>query len=110
MSPAAATLLHRLKAAWSAHTATTWTPDNPALGQCSVTALVVQDHLGGAILKTRVGAAWHFYNWIDGERLDLTRGQFQTPILYDDLAATRDDAMADTSPRQYEALRNALDR
>jgi hypothetical protein len=45
-----------------------------------VTALVVQDVLGGEILKTRVAGAWHFYNSIDGSRWDLTLSQFATPI------------------------------
>ncbi|SMO57594.1 YunG family protein [Melghirimyces algeriensis] len=35
-------------------------PENPACGQCDVTALVVQDVLGGNILKTPLPAGWHF--------------------------------------------------
>jgi len=56
-----------------------------ARGQCSVTALVVQDLFGGTLLETRVGAAWHFYNRIDGERCDLTAGRFAERVAYDDL-------------------------
>lgn len=40
MAPVLDELEGRLKAAWSVETATTWTRDNPALGQCSVAALV----------------------------------------------------------------------
>jgi hypothetical protein len=69
---------------------------------------VTQDQFGGTICKTRVGDALHFYNWIDGQRLDLTQSQFSAPIAYDDLPATREDAMADTSQAQYEALLQAL--
>ena len=100
----------RVRAGWSAATASTWTADNPARGQCSVTALVAQDELGGELLKTRVGEAWHFYNRIGGERVDLTAGQFEAPIAYEDLAATREEALADTSPAQYRALAEAAKR
>jgi hypothetical protein len=98
----------RLKSAWSAETATTWMPENPARGQCSVTALVVHDWLGGRILKTRVGRGWHFYNWIDGRRVDLTAGQFERPVDYEDLPASHAEAFGDTSPAQYDALLCAL--
>ena len=49
-------LYRRLTRAWSVETSSKWRRDNPACGQCSVTALVVQDLLGGEILKTNVGA------------------------------------------------------
>jgi hypothetical protein len=101
-------LEHQLKAAWSKETATTWTRDNPARGQCSVTALVVYDSFGGRILKTRVGPHDHFYNQIDGTRVDLTSSQFEEPIAYEDLPASRDDAFSDTTFNQYQALRRAL--
>jgi hypothetical protein len=98
----------QLRASWSIETASTWTRENPARGQCSVTALVVQDLLGGLILKTRVGPQWHFYNSIDGKRVDLTASQFESLILYDDVPATRGEAFEDTSPEQYRALRRRL--
>lgn len=108
MAPVVNELEGRLKAAWSVATATTWTRDNPALGQCSVTALVVNDLLGGRILKTRVGANYHFYNLINDTRIDLTSSQFGEQITYEDLPASRSDAFSDTTFKQYEALRRAL--
>ena len=103
-------IAQRVQAGWSAATASTWTPGNPARGQCSVTALVAQDALGGELLKTRVGEAWHFYNRIRAERVDLTASQFEGPIGYDDLPATREEALADTSPAEYRALAEAVRR
>ena len=50
-------LFHVLRASWSTETGGKWLSENPARGQCSVTALVVQDVLGGEILKTDVGGA-----------------------------------------------------
>lgn len=101
-------LYDKLRKAWSAETGANWRPDNPAAGQCSVTALAVQDERGGEILKTDVGGAWHFYNRIDGRRVDFTMSQFDSPIFYDDLLSNRQEAFADTSVRQYEVLRRRL--
>ena len=105
---AALRLYDRLKTAWSAETAGSWTPDNPARGQCSVTALVVQDVLGGDILRTRTAGGTHFYNMIDGVRWDFTVSQFDRPIPFEDTPASRAEAMADTSQAQYDALRRRL--
>jgi hypothetical protein len=98
----------KLRAAWSTATSGKWRPDNPAAGQCSVTALVVQDELGGEILKTDIAGAWHFYNRICGRRIDFTMSQFDSPIGYDDLPSNREEALADTSVKQYEALLGRL--
>lgn len=46
-----------LEQAWSIETSSKWLPDKPARGQCSVTALVVQDVLGGDIVKSNVAGA-----------------------------------------------------
>ena len=98
-------LYRRLRGAWSTETSSQWRPDNPAAGQCSVTSLVIQDELGGKILKTDVNGAWHFYNRIDGRRVDFTMSQFDSPIGYDDLPSNRQEALNDTSVAQYELLR-----
>jgi hypothetical protein len=76
--------LPRLRRAWSHETGAKWREDNPACGQCSVTALVVQDVFGGEILTTRIGGAWHFYNQINGSRFDLTESQFTVRFSYED--------------------------
>ena len=103
-------LYRRLMQAWSSETGAKWRSDNPACGQCSVTALVAQDLLGGEILKTNVAGAWHFYNRIDGRRWDLTVSQFATPIGYDDLPSSRQEALADTSKQKYVMLVERLAR
>jgi hypothetical protein len=93
---------------WSIDSSSKWVPDNPARGQCSVTALVVNDLLGGEILKTRLPEGWHFYNRIDGKRVDFTESQFDGPIEYMDILSDRDEALTDTSTVQYERLKRAL--
>jgi hypothetical protein len=97
-----------LRCCWSQETGGKWLAANPARGQCSVTALVVQDLLGGDILKTDIDGAWHFYNRIAGRRWDLTISQFDRPIGYDDLPSSRDEALSDTSPKCYELLRRRV--
>ncbi len=69
-----------LKKSWSSESSTKWSQDNPARGQCGVTALVVQDLLGGEIKKTLLLDGWHFYNIIDGKRYDFTASQFNNEM------------------------------
>ena len=93
-----------LPRAWSLESSSKWTDDNPAKGQCGVTALVAHDRFGGDILKTSVGQSWHYYNRIDGHRIDFTASQFDPTIQYDDLPSNRNEAFSDTNQDQYRAL------
>jgi hypothetical protein len=99
-----ADLFARLRQSWCVETGRHWKIENPAAGQCGVTALVVNDALGGSILKTNVNGAWHFYNMIDGRRIDFTMSQFSGPIFYDDAPSDRKEALLDCSPEQYNLL------
>lgn len=76
----------------------------PARGQCGVTALVVQDRFGGEIRKTPTEDGTHFYNYIDGQRYDLTAEQFEERPAYLDLPSDREEAFGDTNAEQYAAL------
>lgn len=102
-------LQHPLKQAllssWSIQSSSKWSMDNPARGQCGVTSLVVNDILGGKILKTKVHGNWHFYNLISGERVDFTASQFTKPIVYKDIKSNREEAFADTNESQYNYLK-----
>lgn len=61
-----------------------WTPDNPSIGQCHVSALVLQDLYGGDIIcgytfsgsPAATKPTGHFWNVIDGVTIDITRDQF----------------------------------
>jgi hypothetical protein len=75
-------------AAWGADTcypdmSEEWTPENPSRDQCGMTALVVQDILGGDLIIAEVhveGAqiGHHYWNRLpDGSELDLTADQFR---------------------------------
>ncbi len=101
--------------AWSLETAVQWTEENPASGQCNVTAAVIFDLFGGEILRTRLPEVWHYYNRIDGARYDLTDSQFtapgarfDAPESYDDEASSREAAMRTIPQREYDTLKGAL--
>ncbi len=81
-----------LRASWSSETSyapATWDPKRAALGQCAVTALVVQDYLGGTIQRgnlTNIAnfeyLVCHFWNRLqDGSIIDLTSEQFPAKTL-----------------------------
>ena len=54
-----------------------WSSENPSHGQCAVTALIVQDHFGGELLRARVNGISHYWNRLpSGTEVDLTRKQF----------------------------------
>lgn len=54
-----------------------WTPDNPTLGQCSVTAFLAQDVFGGEVRGIpRPGGTFHCFNVAGGRLFDLTSEQF----------------------------------
>lgn len=78
--------LHQLfSSAWCAETAMgKWNPENPSLNQCAVTALAVQDLLGGVLLRCELSdGGSHYWNKLpDGSELDLCAGQFQRISAY----------------------------
>ena len=94
--------------AWSVETAVQWTPQMPAAGQCNVTTVVIHDLFGGEILRTRLPKVDHYYNRLDGVAVDFTAGQFVGPIVYDDIPATRVEAMACVEAKEYLVLRDKL--
>jgi len=87
-----------------------WTEQNRACGQCSVTAIVIQDQFSGEILKTPVDGRWRFYNRVDGKIYDLTMDQFQSLPDYLDLPSSREEAFADTNQAQYAYLYKRFDQ
>jgi len=101
-------LRNALLIAWSIESSTLWKQHNPAAGQCGVTTLVANDFLGGDIVKTRFRDIWHFYNIIEGDRMDFTKSQFSAPLEYSNIASNRDEAFSDTNASQYAYLKSAV--
>ncbi|MFC4322026.1 YunG family protein [Litchfieldia salsa] len=90
---------------WSLDSSSKWSKENPAKGQCGVTALVVNDILCGEIRKTKLLDGWHFYNFINNKRYDLTASQFKVDITYEDFLSNREEAFSDTNQEQYNYLK-----
>jgi hypothetical protein len=56
-----------------------WRPENSAWGQCAVTALVLQDLLGGDLMFGEVNGFQHYWNRLPGDNeVDLTLRQFES--------------------------------
>ncbi len=55
-----------------------WSENNKALGQCTVTAMIVYDYFGGIIKRgySPKYDLYHFWNEINGDKIDLTYSQF----------------------------------
>lgn len=59
-----------------------WTPENKTLGQCSITAFLVQDIFGGKVYGVlRPGGNYHCYNVVGDHVFDLTSEQFGDEVL-----------------------------
>ncbi|WP_342540176.1 hypothetical protein MHI39_21580 [Heyndrickxia sp. FSL K6-6286] len=101
-------MIKALAKSWSSESSSKWSKDNPANGQCGVTALVVNDILGGEIRKTNLSGGWHFYNFINGNLYDFTASQFGEDIVYMDIPSNRDEAFLDTNDKQYNYLKQSV--
>ena len=67
---------------------------NQTDGQDSLISLMIHDVFGGEILKTHKKKNWHFYNRIDGERVDFTRSKMGKSIKssgFEDIPSTPDE-------------------
>lgn len=90
-----------------------WSKDNPTFGMCAITALVLQDYLGGEIYKVSVGGVSHYFNLIGGEAIDLTAEQFGYEINYNNKTqADRSEMLPkrSTEKRYLELRRRVEDR
>lgn len=70
------------------------TPENQTNGQDGLISLLIHDVFGGEILKTHKKKDWHFYNRIDGERVDFTKSEIKELIgvtKFEDILSTPDE-------------------
>lgn len=109
-----------VRAGWGAdtcdpHDLRDWHPGNAARGQCGVTALVVQDLLGGELIvgevfvgEVKVGH--HYWNRLPGGRdVDLTAGQFcPREAVVGGRPQPRPPGPPRRCRRQYEILRHRV--
>jgi hypothetical protein len=60
-----------LRRSWALETKPGFMPAMTENEQDSVNSLLIHDIFGGEILKTPKKGGWHFYNRINGERIDF---------------------------------------
>lgn len=53
-----------------------WSINNPSLGQCAITTLIVNDFFGGKIMRCMTSTGSYYYNLIEDEIVDFTKEQF----------------------------------
>ena len=59
-----------------------WCPENKTLGQCSITAFLVQDHFGGKVLGIpRANGNYHCFNVVVDRVFDLTSEQSNSSVM-----------------------------
>jgi hypothetical protein len=109
-----------VRAAWGRdtcdpHDLDEWGPGNPARGQCGVTALVVQDVLGGELILAEVRVdgvkvGHHYWNRLPGgTEVDFTAEQFRAGERVVGGAVQQRPAGPPRRCReQYEVLRGRL--
>lgn len=95
-----------------------WSPENPARGQCAVSALIVQDILGGELQKVETNfngkIEGHFRNISSaGNVIDTTRSQYPKEQEFEPrdinlrgYSTAREKLLADDDTRKrYETLK-----
>ena len=80
--PAVRDLYRLMKRVWCAETCAPrlrpeWSPENPTLGQCSITSFLVQDLFGGKVYGVPLPeGGFHCFNAVGDCVFDLTSEQF----------------------------------
>lgn len=83
-----------------------WSVGNKVLGQCAVTALVVQYFFGGDIYKHNKYS--HYFNVLNGQVVDLTRSQFDFELDYSDSIIKQPDLNKAQTEERYKILLNKV--
>ena len=89
-----------------------WTPENKTLGQCTITAFLVQDIFGGSVYGIlRPGGNYHCFNKVGDCVFDLTSEQFGDEVLdYENCCEQSRNIhfSKEEKRKRYEYLRNKL--
>jgi len=79
----------------------------PVNGQDTVISLLIHDIFGGEILKTHKNKGWHFYNRINGERIDFSKSADNVSTKdksFDDLPVTPDETCNYLDQEDYSSF------
>lgn len=88
-----------------------WTPENPALGQCAISALLFNEYFGGKIYSgvSDTGIV-HYWNKIYGIKVDLTKQQFPRGLKFKNIICwDRNELIATGNvDKRYNLLRQRM--
>jgi len=114
-----ADLQDAIRASWGSDTTeepAVWSEDNPAWGNCVVTALVVRDYLGGelviaGVVRDGVRVDRHVWNRLpSGLDVDLSRDQFRDGERYEAPQLLTESMKAGTDERYRVLAERVRDR
>jgi hypothetical protein len=74
------------------------------LEQTSIISLLIHDIFGGEILKTHKNKGWHFYNRVEGKRIDFTGSDIITSsedIQFEDIPSSPDETYCYFEDEEY---------
>lgn len=74
------------------------------LEQTSLISLLIHDIFGGEILKTHKNKGWHFYNRVEGKRIDFTSSDINTTsddIKFEDIPSSPDETYCYFEDEEY---------
>ena len=82
-------------------------PKNHPNEEASLISLLIHDIFGGEILKTRKKKGWHFYNRIEGKRMDFTSPDISKSaddIQFEDIPSTPDETYSYFEDEEYSSF------
>jgi hypothetical protein len=80
---------------------------NTDLEEASLISLLIHDIFGGEILKTHMKKGWHFYNRIEGKRIDFTipdLSKSEEEIQFEDIPSTPDETYTYFEDEEYSTF------
>lgn len=119
MKPTLQELSEALQASWgpdTAYNSQEWSQDNKARGQCVVSSLIVQNYLGGDLIRYEINGnqlhETHYMNKLpDGTVVDTTASQYPSlvdmklkPTNTSETISIRDKRLADKSTSERYAI------
>ena len=87
-----------------------WNKDNPCIGMCAITSLLVHEYFGYEIGKIKVDGISHYFNLCNGDIIDLTKNQFNHSISYSNYQVVNSEDLLkdDDTSRRYLLLKQAF--
>lgn len=103
-----------IKACWIKETSNQpekWAATNPALGQCAVTSLIINELFGGIIIRGEMkNGQSHYWNLVGNDVIDLTKGQFNHDLSFERIMQTPSEKLLSNSDtaKRFEILSKKL--